>query len=68
MEAAFYFTDVGLTVLVFYWLVKNALRRPGEPTSGLFAYYDVLVPKQSRQAQMIAARRADAPDKPRARH
>jgi len=60
MEAAFYFVDVGITVLAFYWIVKMALRKPGEPTSGLFAYYDVLPPKLSIAERMIAARRADA--------
>ena len=59
MEAAFYFVDVGITVLAFYWLVKNALRKPGEPTSGLFAYYDVRPPKLSLAARAAAGRRAD---------
>jgi len=61
MEAAFYFLDVGITVLAFYWLAKNALRKPGEPTEGLFAYYGVLPPKVSIAERMIAARRADTP-------
>ena len=60
MEAAFYFTDVGITVLAFYWLVKNALRKPGTPTEGLFAYYDVLPTKLSRAARTLAARRVEA--------
>lgn len=59
MEAAFYFVDVGITVLAFYWIVKMALRKPGEPTSGLFAYYEQLPPKLSIAERMIAARRAD---------
>ena len=61
MEAAFYFLDVGITVLAFYWLVKNALYKPGKETDGLFAYYDALPPKVSIAARMVAARRADAP-------
>ncbi len=61
MEAAFYFVDVGITVLAFYWIVKMAKRKPGEPTSGLFAYYDAIPQKLSLAQRMIAARRADAP-------
>ena len=51
MEAAFYFVDVGITVLAFYWLVKNAMRKPGEPTSGLFAYFDIIPPKLTAAAR-----------------
>jgi hypothetical protein len=61
MEAAFYFVDVGITVLCFYWMVKMAKRKPGEATSGLFAYFDVIPPKRSIAQRMIDARRTDAP-------
>lgn len=61
MEAAFYFVDVGITVLALYWVVKMAQRKSGEPTSGLFAYFDVIPPKVSRAQRIIAARRAAAP-------
>ena len=45
MEAVFYFLDVGIMVLACYWLVKMGARKPGEPTSGLFAYYETLPTK-----------------------
>lgn len=48
MEAIFYFVDVGIMVLACYWLVKMAGRKPGEPTSGLFAYYETLPDKRAK--------------------
>ena len=47
MEAIFYFVDVGIMVLACYWLVKMGNRKPGEPTSGLFAYYETLPTQRS---------------------
>ena len=40
MEAAFYFFDVGVTVLMLYWALKMSKRKPGTPITGFFAYHD----------------------------
>jgi len=40
MEAIFFAIDVVGIILLLYWSIINDRRKPGEPTTGLFAYHE----------------------------
>jgi hypothetical protein len=42
MEAIFFAVDIVGIVLVLYWAIINDDRKPGSPTTGLFAYREFL--------------------------
>lgn len=63
MEAIFYFVDVGIMVVACYWVVKMASRKPGEPTSGLFAYYETLPNKSAKSKSGNLPSRTDVAGK-----
>jgi hypothetical protein len=47
MEAIFFAVDVVAVIVLLYWSIINDERKPGEPTTGLFAYQQSLA--QSRE-------------------
>jgi len=42
MEAIFFAVDIVGIILVLYWAIINDDRKPGSPTTGLFAYRETL--------------------------
>lgn len=52
-----YLINAILSAVAFYWSFKNASRKPGTPTFGLFRYIDV-------PGQKIADAPEQTPDRP----
>lgn len=42
MEAIFFAVDIVAMLLLLYWSIINDERKPGKPTTGLFAYRESL--------------------------
>ena len=65
MEAAFYFIDVGITVLMLYWALKMSKRKPGTPITGFFAYRERPLSAADKAAAKIKQRAMPAQRAPR---
>ena len=51
MEAIFFAVDIVAIILLLYWSIINDERRPDEPTTGLFAYYQSLAQSRRKSKQ-----------------
>jgi len=70
MEAIFFAVDIVGIFLVLYWSIINDDRKPGSPTTGLFAYREAIKRRPAADAGGPAAngrRRPSPPSPPRNR-
>ncbi|WP_340118799.1 hypothetical protein [Pelagibius sp. 7325] len=51
MEAIFFAVDIVAIILLLYWSIINDERKPGQPTTGLFAYRESLAKDGSKPKQ-----------------
>ena len=47
MEAIFFAIDIVGMILLLYWSITNDNRKPGTPTTGLFAYRETIGRRKS---------------------
>lgn len=50
MEAIFFAIDVVGVLLLLYWAIINDMRKPGTPTTGLFAYRETIKSPRAEDA------------------
>ncbi len=55
MEAIFFAVDIVAIILLLYWSIINDERKPGQPTTGLFAYRESLAKDRAKTKQEPSA-------------